>query len=260
MSTPLPPDSPSPYAGPVPTPPPPGTSATTIVLIVLGVLFVVMLVCGGVLVALLLPAVGGARQAARQMQSQNNLKQIGLALHNYHSVHSTLPPAYTTDENGNPLLSWRVLILPYIEEGQLFDSFDPDQPWDGPANQALAQAMPNVYRSPTYGQASTDQTHYTAIRSPQSVFPGPDAIEFDNVTDGLANTIAVAELPNRSVTWTRPDDSDPSHLYAAFQAADADHVTVLFTDGAVARLASSTSQADVEAMITRDGGESVVIP
>lgn len=247
---------PSPYSGPLPTPPQSGLSSTTILLIVLGVLFVAMLACGGVLVALLLPAVGAARQAARQAQSQSHLKQIGLALHSYHDVYDSFPPAYTTDANGNPLLSWRVAILPFIEEGPLYDRFDLDQPWDSEANRALAQMMPTTYRSPTHGKEGSDRTHYVAMRSPQSVFPGAEAIKMQDITDGLSSTIAVAELPNGSVVWTMPDDCTPADFVAEFRAANAGGVTVALSDGSVKRVSAGTTTSDLEAMITRDGGES----
>src|SRR4051794_6845264 len=77
----------------------------------------------GLLAALLLPNYrGGApRHAARRMQCSNHLKQIGLALQNYHDDYGTLPPAYIADSTGKPIHSWRVLLLPYIEQKLLYD-------------------------------------------------------------------------------------------------------------------------------------------
>ncbi len=76
----------------------------------------VFLVCSGILAGLLLPAVQAAREAARRVQCSNNLKQIGLALHNYNAAYKSLPPPYTVDANGQKLHSWRTLILPFIEQ------------------------------------------------------------------------------------------------------------------------------------------------
>ena len=73
-----------------------------------------------------------ARQSAIRSQCVNNEKQIGLAIHNYIASHGSFPPAYTQDNAGKPLLSWRVLILPYIEQDALFKEFHLDEAWDSP--------------------------------------------------------------------------------------------------------------------------------
>src|SRR4249919_3311122 len=102
-----------------------------------------------VLIALLLPAVQAAREAARRAQCVNNLKQIGLAMHNYHDVKNGLPPSAIVDKQGKPLLSWRVAILPYIEQQPLYDKFKLDEPWDSPNNKDLIQYMPSIYMCPS---------------------------------------------------------------------------------------------------------------
>ncbi len=100
-------------------------------------------------VALLLPAVQAARQAARRTVSMNNLKQIALAMLNYVEAKGAFPPAYIADKTtGKPLLSWRVAILPYLEREDLFKEFHLDEPWDSQHNKALIPRMPRVYRSP----------------------------------------------------------------------------------------------------------------
>src|SRR5262249_11555843 len=83
-----------------------------------------MVACGGVLVALLLPAVQAAREAARRMQAGNHLKQLGLALQIYHDAYGEFPPAVVSDPNGRPLYSGRVLLLPFLEQKPLYDQFD----------------------------------------------------------------------------------------------------------------------------------------
>src|SRR5678816_1789236 len=99
-----------------------------------------------VLIALLLPAVQSAREAARRSQCKNNLQQIGLALHNYHELCGSFPPAYFTDESGRPIHSWRVMILPQLDEMGLYSRYRWDEPWDGPNNSKLLSEMPAVYR------------------------------------------------------------------------------------------------------------------
>src|SRR5687767_15769954 len=113
------------------TPLPQQTSWSTVIIRLLTLGAILLL-----LAALLLPfSRGGApREAARRMQCGNHLKQIAIALHNYHDVYHCLPPAYTVDAAGKPLHSWRTLILPFSEQKALYDQIDLTKPWDDPAN------------------------------------------------------------------------------------------------------------------------------
>jgi hypothetical protein len=95
-----------------------------------------------VLIAFLLPAVRSARGAAYRSHCSSNLKQIALALHNYHDTFGAFPPAYVADESGKPMHSWRVLILPFLESSPLYDKYRFDEPWDGPNNRQLLKHMP----------------------------------------------------------------------------------------------------------------------
>ncbi|MEZ6081865.1 MAG: DUF1559 domain-containing protein [Pirellulaceae bacterium] len=102
------------------------------------------------LIGLLLPATRAARPAAYRMQCSNNLKQIALALRNYETSYHAFPPAATFDSSGNPLHSWRTLILPFLEQNALYDSIDLSKPWDDPANaKAYASSVP-VYHCLTW--------------------------------------------------------------------------------------------------------------
>ena len=131
-----------------------GLSGLAITLIAVGILGGLFLICG---VALLLPAVQAAREAARRSQCCNNLKQIGLALHNYHMVFKTLPFAVVTNEDGKPMQSWRAAILPFIEQPALVKQYDPREPWDSPKNRAISPMMPSVFRCPSDPQSRAQQ-------------------------------------------------------------------------------------------------------
>lgn len=161
----------------------------------------------GVLVALLLPAVQAAREAARRMSSGNNLKQIGLAMHNYHDVHKHFPPATTFDEDGEPLLSWRVHLLPYLEEQALYKEFNLDEPWDSENNIKLLDRMPMVYRNPS-SPIDRPVSHYLLPTGKGSIFADPKKdVSFRDVRDGTSNTILVLEVNDEStVEWTKPGD------------------------------------------------------
>ena len=127
-----------------------------------------------VAVALMLPAVSSSRSAARRMQSSNQLKQIALAMHNYAQANRKFPPAYTSDKDGKPLLSWRVLILPFVEQDGLYKQFHLDEPWDSEHNKKLIANMPSTYKSPGSKVSGEGKTNYLTVRGKNTIFPGKD--------------------------------------------------------------------------------------
>ena len=154
--------------------------------------------------ALLLPAVQAAREAARRMQCMNHMKQILLAIHNYHDTTNSLPPLYTVDANGKPLHSWRVLLLPYMEQTALYEAIRLDEPWDSPHNSQFHGMAPAVYRCPSSPQGGSS---YSAIVG-GSLVPNTKAHSsgehtFARITDGMSNTLAIVEV-NDSFNWMAP--------------------------------------------------------
>jgi prepilin-type processing-associated H-X9-DG protein len=238
------------------------TSTVMIVLIIGAGLLVVVVVCGGVLTALLLPAVQQAREAARRSQCKNNLKQIGLALHNYNETYGCLPPAYIADENGKPMHSWRVLILPFLDASPLYNQYDFSEPWDGPNNSRLLARMPPVYACPSHPNAGSFTTNYAGVFGKNCVFRGAEPITFASVTDGLSNTVMIAEAANANIPWMKPEDVDvtvhPSlGDRAGFSSDHAGGVQVLMCDGAVRFITISIDPALLKALYTKDGGDVV---
>jgi len=160
----------------------------------------------GILVALLLPAVQAARQAARRTQSMNNLKQIALAMHNNHDAHKHFPARAIFDKQGKPLLSWRVHILPFIEEQELYEKFHLDEPWDSPHNKKLLAEMPDAYRNPN-SNAEDGKTNYLVPVGKDTVFEDQNGTKMQQITDGTSNTILVLEVDDdHAVEWTKPAD------------------------------------------------------
>jgi len=217
---------------------------------------------GPIMVALLLPAVQAAREAARRSQSMNNLKQIGLALHNYQDANRKLPPAYTTDKEGKPGLSWRVLILPYLEEQELFKQFRLDEPWDSEHNKALLAKIPKTFVSPNYS-GPKGRTNYLGIGGQHGVFGGKEGVSFAKMTDGLSNTVVAVEAANASaVEWTRPDVfvPDAANPTKGLTGLRPGGFNALLGDGSVRFISEKIDAEVLKALFTYNGGEAVKLP
>jgi DNA-directed RNA polymerase subunit RPC12/RpoP len=147
-----------------------------------------------------------ARKAAAQ--HENNLKQLVLAMHNYNDTYNQLPSATVYGkESKRPLYSWRVELLPFIEEVQLYQQFNRDEPWNSPNNIKLLPKMPKVFRLPGDPPDST-QTPYQVFvgQGPWTNEPGGLPLRFPaSFVDGTSNTILIAEAANK-VPWTSPSD------------------------------------------------------
>lgn len=227
---------------------------------------VCLVFCAGLLTALMLPAVQAAREAARRTQCVNNLKQIQLAVLNYESANGHLPPAYVADENGTPMHSWRVLILPYLDENGLYEQYNMDEPWDSPGNLAVTkQIMPMVYlcpSDPNFEGGGTD-TSYVAVAGASAVFT-PEGRMMGSVTDGTSNTLSVVEMSNSGIHWAEPRDWDlASALFVVnggpgeISSQHPGCANVSHLDGSVRNLKDGMDPEGLEAMTTVDGGEPV---
>jgi hypothetical protein len=206
-------------------------------------------------VGLLLPAVQKVREAALRTQDMNNLKQIGLAMYMHHDAYRRLPAAAICDKDGKPLLSWRVAILPFIEQPALYKQFKLDEPWDSEHNRKLIPLMPKIYAIPA-APPKPGETHYRVFVGKDAAFDlsKPARLPADFV-DGTSNTILVAETAD-SVVWTKPDDInyDPQKpLPKLFQHGNV--FLVLLGDGSVRAIPVTLSEKTLRAAITRAGGE-----
>lgn len=196
-------------------------------------------------------ALGRVKMAAKRFLSSNNLKQIGLALLNYESAYRKYPKAAITDKTGQPLLSWRVAILPFIDQEELYKQFKLDEPWDSNHNKKLLAKMPKQF-----GEMGTE-TAYRAFTGKGTMFEQAGGVEISSIRDGTSNTALVIETPDM-VSWTKPDEVpyDPSKPLPKFgEKPFQGGFHVLFADGSVRFLSSKTSDETIRGIITRDGSE-----
>jgi len=217
---------------------------------------------------LLLPARETAREASRRAKCASNLKQISLAMIAYADEHGTYPPAYIVDESGNPMHSWRVLILPQMDRNDIYARYNFDEPWDGPNNRKLHSIIVSCYRCPSDGSATPTDTCYIAAVGPNAMFPGGDSIGFDEVTDGLSSTIMIVETSGSGIHWMEPRDLDVAKMDPAATTMtkggpgiSSDHpavVNVLFANATPRMLAKEDLTPEMlQALLSRNGGEDV---
>jgi hypothetical protein len=213
---------------------------------------------GPLAIGLLVPAVGTARTSALHAQSANNMKMLLLAMHNYHDAHGAFPDN-VRDEEGNPLLSWRVRLLPYLEEQALYDQFRLDEPWDSEHNRPLANRMPVFFAASE--ETPPNATQYLGFEGEGCAFGSEEPLSFFRMTDGTSNTIMIVQAaPQAAVIWTRPGDLpfNPERPFAGVQGPDrATNFLAGFADGSVRRLPFELGEGVMRALVSIAGGEVV---
>ncbi|MEQ1904837.1 MAG: DUF1559 domain-containing protein [Pirellulaceae bacterium] len=201
-------------------------------------------------------------------ESQNNVRQLILAAHNYESSYQNLPSSFTADAKNKPLLSWRVNLLPFLGEQELYAQFHHDEPWDSEHNLKLAAKMPNVFKHPRLKLAE-GKTVYLGVTGKDGLLVAPQVIlkaahwrKSSSVLDGMSNTIMIVEVAEKNaVTWTAPGDFDfeqhPENLakeLAFFWGADKKAI-VGMADGSVHLLKPNFPEKELQALMTCSGNE-----
>jgi hypothetical protein len=213
----------------------------------------------------------GARQARLRRKSANNLKQIGLALHSYHDTHKVFPPIAICSPDGKPLLSWRVAILPYLEEERIFQNFNMNQAWDGPDNIKLLSKMPKIYTPIGMKTKEAHTTFYQGFigtgpdvqnRTAWGLLdakrpfgpPPPRGMGITHFQDGTSNTLLVVEA-GEAVPWTKPVDIpyDANKPVPKLGGNFKDGFHVLFADGSV-RFVRQFHEPTLRLLITPNDG------
>jgi hypothetical protein len=203
-------------------------------------------------------AVQKVRQASLRMKTSNNLQQIALACHNYVATFNRLPPHAVYNKDGKLLYSWRVLILPYLEEGELYKQFHLDEAWDSEHNKKLLVRMPKVYGSPADPNSfQTGKTHYVGFVGKGAAFEGKQGLRFPaDFPDGTSNTILAVEA-SKSVPWTSPEDLpfDPARPVPSIGGLHEGGFLAALCDGSVRFIKKSISETTLKYAITRNDGQ-----
>ena len=221
------------------------------------------------------------REAARRMACSNRLKHIALAFHQYHDDYGVLPPAWTVDAEGKPLHSWRVLILPYLEEEEkeLYDAIRLDEPWDSEHNRPFHDKMPFFFQCPSSAHNRflsrmkrrfpllKNGCDYSVIVGEETAFPGAKSVSLSSVTDKPEETLLVAERMT-PVLWM-----DPTKEITAANASVGVNVDLMgigsfhsggcdvaMADGSVRFMSERCHAEDFRALMTVTAGESKTLP
>lgn len=223
----------------------------------------------------LLPGIGGHREASKRSQCKNNLKQIGLSFHTWHEWHDRFPDALS-QETGPPR-SWRVELLPDLDQQLAYNSYNKFIPWDVAPNSQMAKlhidvlSCPSIPVSQQMDAEGNSYTAYAALIGPHTAFPEGRGLPIRQFTDGTSNTILIVEACGQQIVWTEPRDilvrpeniginlpgERKYHSPANWSSYHAGGAHTLLTDGSVRFLSNKTDPAVLEALITRDGGEVV---
>jgi hypothetical protein len=209
------------------------------------------------LFTLLAPPIEQARAAAYRAMSINNLKQMGLAMHNYHDKNKHFPLPAILGAEKKPLLSWRVQLLPIFEQYELYKQFHLDEPWDSEHNRKLIDQMPAVFKHPL-SKKENGYTNYVLPVGNGVGFESETPTKFKDLKDGSSNTIMIVEVDDdHAVIWTKPDDLtfDPENPANGLGRFFKDRFNTAFFDGSVHNLKLDIPAKTLRALFTRAGQE-----
>jgi hypothetical protein len=200
---------------------------------------------------------------------RKHLMQIAMAVNTYHHVYHSFPPAYTVDRDGKPLHSWRVLLLPFIGETDLYASCALSEPWNSRKNSDLARFVPETYRCPADGGAGEGWTSYVAVVGPHAAWREDKILKESDIADSIARTLMLVEVADSGINWMEPRDLafgdalagvTPNGKQAAKLGISSHHASVVncvFGNGSIHCLVREIDPAMLRALLTADGGEDV---
>ncbi len=199
-------------------------------------------------------------------QCSLNMRTLVGAFKKYAEEKGTYPPAWTVDGEGKPLHSWRVLILPYLDEEELFQSIKLDEPWDSEHNRQLHARMPTIFRCPASRFASNATTTYSLIVGPDAYPSGPETLKPDEVTDDPNSTILFVERKN-PICWMKPEEISEENALKGIdvdRGIGSDHLrggaNVAFFDAAIRFVSNNAPLDALKKIITYRGGEEISLP
>jgi hypothetical protein len=200
------------------------------------------------------------RNAAARTQSMNNLKQIGIAMHNYHDANGFFPPAAITDKKGKKLHSWRVAILPYIEQNNIYSQLKLDEPWDSEHNKKFTSVSIKTYMDPRI-ETPAGKTTYRVFVGQKAPFDWVKGRSSLSITDGTSNTIMVVSA-GEPIEWAKPEDFefDPEKALPDLSKPFGPELITAFCDGSLRVLKTDMKDFDKLMKLLIQPSDGMVIP
>ena len=196
-----------------------------------------------------------SRQSAVEVSRMNDLKQVALAMHQYYAVHEKLFPTKIQTDDGGEGLSWRVDLLPYLDQSDLFNLIDRNHSFDSKENAATMAQMP-----PVFAQGDAGRTRLRLPVIQDGPWAGDQPRSFADIIDGTSNTIALAIAPeDAAVVWTKPEtwQLDESSLLESFFGGREEALVAMF-DGSARKLKKADlTEEKLRALLTHAGRELV---
>ncbi|MEZ6059847.1 MAG: DUF1559 domain-containing protein [Planctomycetaceae bacterium] len=243
-------------------------STPALVFLILGIVFAAFVVLAIVGAALMLPAIQQARSAARTVQSKNNLKMIGLALHNYHDVYDVFPPGgiYTADDE--PYSSWMTSLLPYVDQAGLYSRINQDQPWTSEDNYEWFEVEVPAYLHPKLAADDPETTHVNGLGAAHyaansQLLRKNTGTPIRYLKDGTSNTLMAGEVSSGFMAWGDPANlrdpaagigSSPNQFGGVIPGGGA---MMLMADGSVRVIGPDVAQDVLRRLADPNDGEAV---
>lgn len=206
-------------------------------------LLCVALCCGGpAYVFVIEPLVSAYREHGERETCSLRMQQIGQALLAYHQDHQAFPPPYLNDASGAPVHSWRVLLLPYLGEQQLYAEYDFTEPWDGPKNRLLSSRMPDVFACPSDPAGGSGLTAYVAVVGSGFAFDRAKSVKLADITDLPSATVLFVECSGLGINWMEPRDLEDGKIEYNVNETPASVLRSDHREGAFACLADGTPE------------------
>ena len=215
------------------------------------------------LAKVLRPQIQKVREAASRASMQNAVRQHILSILNYEAAYQHFPTQFSVNDAGKPLLSWRVHVLPYLDQNELYKQFNLDEPWDSDHNIKLVDKMPSIYFDHRTGSNENNKKGVTVFQVPAGegmMFDKGTKVRFVDIPDGSSNTISIVIVPmENAIQWTKPMDwgFDPENPKKGLGDGE---IIVSYCDGSVRVLPADYPAEEFRKLIDPKDGEVVEYP